>query len=104
VSESQQQTMREVVLPLAVVIGLIVNALLVGTAWGRLGQRLDTNEALDAAQGSRIEKVEERVQTLRDTLRDLTRDRLEDRKEFDKLEDYTRGRVDRLPYHPPSRR
>jgi hypothetical protein len=105
VSETQQQTMREVVLPLAVVIGLIVNALLVGTAWGRLGQRLDTNDAVDASQTSRIEKSEERLQTLRDTVRDLSRDAQEDRKNFLQLEDYSRGRIDRLPYHsPPTRR
>lgn len=35
------QNAREVVLPLAMVIGLIANVLVVGVAWGRLGERLD---------------------------------------------------------------
>lgn len=91
---------KDIVLPLAVVIGLLANALLAGIAWGRIGQRMDTNEATDGRQNSQIEKLDERFMDLRDGVRDLTRDLVEDRRKFDGLEDYTRGRIDRLPYHP----
>lgn len=92
---------KDVVLPLAVVIGLIANALMIGVAWGRFGQRMDTYETIQSSHAGRIEKMEEREQALRDRVRDVERDNKEADRRFFLLDDYTRGRIDRLPYKPP---
>lgn len=96
---------KDIVLPLAVVVALITNALMIGVAWGRLGQRLDTLDSGQREQREALKDLGETDQAIKDRLRDLERDASEDRKDFQLLEDYTRGRIDRLPYHaPPARR
>ena len=92
---------KDIVLPLAVVVALITNALMVGIAWGRLGQRLDTLDTGQREHREAIQALQRQNQETRDRLRDLERDAIEDRKDFDFLEDYTRGRIDRLPYKAP---
>ena len=96
---------KDVVLPLAVVIGLIANALMIGVAWGRFSQRMDTYESVQSNHSTRIEKIEQREQDLRDRVRDVERDNKEADRRFMLFDDYTRGRIDRLPYKspPPSR-
>lgn len=96
----QPHPVKDIVLPLAVVIALIANALFVGVAWGRFTERQAINEALDSVQSASLKEHDKQLLDLRDAVRDLARDRAEDRKEFILLEDYTRGRIDRLPYHP----
>lgn len=104
-SETIPSPMKDVVLPLAVVLGLVGNALFVGIAWGKLTQRQDTQETRSLAQEKRLDSLSEQYQVLRDKVRDLDRDASEHREDFKLLEDYTRGRIDRLPYHaPPSTR
>lgn len=96
-----QHPVKDIVLPLAVVIGLIANALMIGIAWGRFSQRMDTYEGVQASQDQRITKTEEEVLRLRDRLRDAERDIDDGERRFLLLDDYTRGRVDRLPYKAP---
>lgn len=99
-----QNPMKDIVLPLAVVIGLVGNALFVGIAWGRLTMRQEAAETrLGSAEG-RLNGLADKHDALRDKVRDLERDAEEDRKDFRLLEDYTRGRIDRLPYNAPSSR
>lgn len=57
-----------------------------------------TNEQLEQAHDGTA------IQSLKDRIRDLERDAISDRKDFTLLEDYTRGRIDRLPFHPPATR
>lgn len=96
-----QHPVKDVVLPLAVVIGLLVNALMIGVAWGRFSQRMDTYEGIQATLEQRVTKAEEAALNLRDRMRDAERDIKEDQRRFLMLDDYTRGRVDRLPYKAP---
>ncbi len=93
---------KDIVLPLAVVIGLLANALMIGVAWGRFSQRMDTYEASQQRQDQRITKAEEGVLSLRDRMHDVERDIKEAERRFLLLDDYTRGRIDKLPYHAPS--
>jgi uncharacterized protein HemX len=97
-----QHPVKDVVLPLAVVVGLIANALVIGVAWGRFSQRMDTYEAAQVNHTRRIEKMEEKEQAMRDRVRDLERDAKESERRFWLLDDYTRGRIDRLPYKTPA--
>jgi hypothetical protein len=92
---------KDIVLPLAVVIGLLANALMIGIAWGRFSQRMDTYEGVQSSQELRITKTEEGALALRDRLRDAERDIKDGERRFLLLDDYTRGRVDRLPYKAP---
>lgn len=96
---------KDIVLPLAVVIGLIANALMIGVAWGRFSQRMDTYEKIQADLSGRVTKQEEKELALRDRVRDLERDVKDQDRRFWLFDDYTRGRIDRLPYKspPPSR-
>lgn len=96
---------KDIVLPLAVVIGLVGNALYVGSWGGRTGQRLDSIDQRLSEHSKELEKTSEVLSSIKERLRDLERDRDEDRRNFLLLEDYTRGRIDRLPYRaPPARR
>lgn len=92
---------KDIVLPLAVVITLCGNALLVGIAWGRFSQRMDTYEGVQTRQESRLTDQERENRTQGDRLRDLERDIKDGDRRFLLLDDYTRGRIDRLPYRPP---
>jgi hypothetical protein len=92
---------KDIVLPLAVVLTLVGNALYVGSWGGRTGQRLDSIDQRLAEHGLALERAADQLATIKDRLRDLERDRAEDRKDFLVLEDYTRGRIDRLPYRVP---
>jgi hypothetical protein len=99
-----EHPVREIVLPLVVVLGLIGNALIIGVAWGRFSQRMDTYESGQVEVKEKNRQQDEKIESQRDRLRDLERDAIEDRKTFNLFEDYARGRIDRLPYHPPPSR
>jgi hypothetical protein len=92
---------KDIVLPLAGVIALIANALLVGISWGRFSQRMETYEGVQTVLERRITKAEEQALELRDRVRDAERDIKDGDRRFLLLDDYTRGRVDRLPYKSP---
>lgn len=96
---------KDIVLPLAVVIGLVVNALVIGIAWGKFSYRIEINERAIAAheESSKQENSHQNqsIQSLRDRVHDLERDTTEHERRFLMLDDYTRGRIDRLPYKPP---
>jgi len=92
---------KDIVIPLAVVITLLANALLIGVAWGRFSQRMDTYEAAQQKQDARITQAEGAALALRDRMHDAERDIKEWERRFALFDDYTRGRIDRLPYHSP---
>jgi len=96
---------REIVLPLAIVIGLLGNALLIGVSWGRFTQRLDILDQRQEVQSGVLDGHGKAIQDTKDRVHDLERDIKEDERRFLLLDDYTRGRIDRLPYKapPPSR-
>lgn len=101
---SEGHPVKDIVLPLVVVLALVANALMVGISWGRFSQRLDTIDLLMGQQDRRVESLEKGAQDLRDRVHDVEREAIEDRKGFQGLENYTRGRIDRLPWHPPPAR
>lgn len=103
-TDTTEHPVREIVLPLAVAVGLIVNALMVGISWGRMGQRMDTIDQSQARQAETLKNVNESLQNLRDRVHDLERDAKDDRKDFDALDLFTRGRIERLPWHMPGPR
>lgn len=92
---------REVVLPLAVVMTLIGNALFVGVAWGKFSFRMDVTERSIATEQQRNTEQDRAIQALKDRAHDLERDRKEDIRNFLMLDNYTRGRIDHLPYKTP---
>lgn len=93
--------MKDIVLPLAVVITLIANALMVGIAWGKFSTRLEIVERHYNDERGRNTEQDRAIQALKDRAHDLERDTKEADKRFFMLDDYTRGRIDRLPYRPP---
>lgn len=92
---------KDIVLPLAVVIGLVGNALMIGVAWGRISSRVDVVERGYHDERSRNNDQDQGIQTLRDRMHDAERDIKEDQRRFLQLDDYTRGRIDRMPYKAP---
>jgi hypothetical protein len=92
---------KDIVLPLAVVITLLANALMIGVAWGRFSQRMENYEGVQTGLAQRITDAEKAALVMRDRMHDAERDIKEDQRRFYLLDDYTRGRVDRLPYKSP---
>lgn len=93
--------MKDNVLPLAVVITLIAYALLMGVAWGRITARQEQTEANISNEHATNLDQDRSLSAIRDRLHDAERDIKEDERRFSLLDDYTRGRIDRLPYKPP---
>jgi predicted nucleic acid-binding Zn-ribbon protein len=93
---------REIVLPLAVVLGLVANGILVGVAWGKLSTVVTVINENQTKQSDQLKELTVRVQGIGDRLHDVERDAEQDRRDFRTLEDYTRGRVDRLQYRAPA--
>lgn len=92
---------KDVVLPLAVVITLLANALMIGIAWGRFSQRMENYEGAAQKLESRVTGGESAIRSIQDRMHDAERDIKEDERRFGLLDDYTRGRIDRLPYKSP---
>lgn len=96
--ERQQQPVRDIVIPLVVVIGLIGNAWWGGVGWGKVNGKLDTimervmamQSQVSAVQGDaadldrRLFQLEGRLKQQEDSLRVFKM--------------YTKGRIARLPY------
>lgn len=92
---------KDIVIPLAVVIALLSNALLIGIAWGRITARVEQVENGVAVKHAKNQDQDHSILDLRDRMHDVERDAKEDQKRFQLFDDYTRGRIDRLPYKPP---
>jgi hypothetical protein len=92
---------KDIVIPLTVVIALLGNALMIGIAWGRFSQRMDGYDAAQQKLEARVTAGAEAGQDLRDRMRDAERDIKDAERRFLLLDDYTRGRIDRLPYKSP---
>lgn len=97
-----EHPVKDIVIPLAVVITLLANALLVGIAWGRITARVEQVEGAVAGEHNRNGDQDRALLELRDRMHDAERDIKEDERRFGLLDDYTRGRIDRLPYKAPS--
>lgn len=98
----ESHPVKDIVLPLAVVIGLVANALLIGIAWGRITARVEQVEATVTTALAKNLEQDRSITDFRDRMHDLERDVKEDERRFQLLDDYTRGRIDRLPYKAPS--
>jgi hypothetical protein len=96
-----EHPVKEIVLPLAVVMGLVGNALFIGISWGRVTQRLDIMDQKQDAQSSVIDSHSKSIQDVKDRVHDLERDMKENERRFMLLDDYTRGRIDKYPYKAP---
>jgi hypothetical protein len=96
-----EHPVKDIVIPLAVVIMLCANALLIGVAWGRITARVENVETGVAIEHQRNIEQDHSLVDLRDRMHDAERDIREGEKRFVLFDDYTRGRIDRLPYHPP---
>jgi len=92
---------KDIVIPLAVVLTLIANALLVGIAWGRITSRVEQVEGGVATEHQKNIDQDRDIINLRDRMHDTERDRKQDDDRFRLFDDYTRGRIDRLPYKAP---
>lgn len=96
-----EHPVKDIVIPLAVVIALLSNALLIGIAWGRITSRVEQVESGIAVEHAKNSDQDRSIGDLRDRMHDAERDLKEDEKRFQVFDDYTRGRIDRLPYKPP---
>lgn len=97
-----EHPVKDIVIPLAVVLGLLTNALLVGVAWGRITARVEQVESTVGAERQKNLDQDHGIADLRDRMHDAERDIKETDRRFGLLDDYTRGRIDRLPYKAPS--
>lgn len=96
-----QHPVKDIVLPLAVVIGLITNALFVGIAWGKINYRMEISEREIALQREVAKEQNREIESLKDRAHDIERDRKDDLRNFLILDNYTRGRIDHMPYKSP---
>ena len=95
---AERQPMRDIVIPLAVVIGLIGNAWWGGVGWGRVNGKLDTIvDSIRSTQGE--------VSQLRNDALEIDRklaaleSRMKQQEDaFRLFKMYTKGRIARLPY------
>lgn len=92
---------KDIVIPLAVVLTLILNALLVGIAWGRITARVEHAEVGITVEHEKNNEQDHQLLDLRDRMHDTERDIKESERRFGLLDDYTRGRIDRFPYKAP---
>lgn|GEM_PF-5589316 len=92
---------KDIVIPLAVVLTLIANALLVGIAWGKITSQVEQIKGGVISIEQKNTERDRAVTDLRDRMHDAERDIKEDERRFGLLDDYTRGRIDRLPYKSP---
>jgi hypothetical protein len=92
---------KDIVIPLAVVIALLSNALLIGIAWGRITARVEQVENGVAVEHAKNGDQDRALSDLKDRMHDVERDVKETDQRFRLFDDYTRGRIDRLPYKAP---
>lgn len=96
---TSEHPVREIVLPLAVVIGLIANAFWSGVGWGNVSSKLTT--VIDAmnAIGRRTDSLEHDVAELKVWQATQVKDDADRDRAFSQFKMYTKGRIARLPYH-----
>lgn len=92
---------KDIVLPLTVVVGLVVNAFFMGNVWGKISYRMDIMDFTLSEEKAKNSEQDKHLQALRDRTHDLERDNKDQDRRFLLLDDYTRGRIDRMPYKPP---
>ena len=97
--DSDQHPVKDIVLPLAVVIGLIGNAWWGGVGWGRVSNQLTTLIDQIASMNKRTERVETDVADLKAWRVAMDKDNAERERQFKLFRMYTKGRIARLPYH-----
>lgn len=89
---------REVVLPLAMVLALVGNAWWGGVGWGRVSSQLDQVLASMNDLRGRTSSVEQRLSEV-ESWRRMQEENLKQRdQEFRLFKMYTKGRIARLPY------
>ena len=97
--EKENHPVREIVLPLAVVIGLIANAFWSGVGWGQVSSKLTTLIDSVATMSKRTDNVEHDLAELKIWKATQAKEDAERDKAFGLLKMYTKGRIARLPYH-----
>jgi hypothetical protein len=96
-----EHPVKDIVIPLAVVIMLCANALLIGIAWGRITARVEQVATDVTTEHQKNDAQDRSILDLRDRMHDAERDLKENDRRFNLFDDYTRGRIDRLPYKAP---
>jgi len=89
---------REIVLPLAVVLGLIGNAWWGGLGWGRVSNQLEEVLASQKSVESRTGAIEIRMTDFETWRRVHEAEQIRRDQEFRLFKMYTKGRISRLPY------
>lgn len=89
---------RELAVPAAIVVGLLVQTAVFASGYGRLAERVDQVITRMDKQDALSQRVSELTVDLRVLLKDF--DRLE--REHRLLEDFVEGRIGDLPYRRPS--
>ena len=89
---------KEFMLPVAVVIGLLGNALFVGTAWGRYGERLDRIDTTLVEVNKKLVTADAADFDVRMKLAIIERDLDRLQTEHRLLKDFVEGRISHLPY------
>lgn len=92
---------KEIVMPLLTILLFVANAIGWGVTWGKVTTRVDVTEKLYIEANNKNLSQDLAIQSLKDRTHDLERDAKEDRKRFLLFDDYTRGRIQDLPYKPP---
>lgn len=89
---------REIVLPLAVVLGLVGNAWWGGMGWGKVSSQLDVVLTSLASLQGRTGAAESRLTELETWKRVHEKEQEKRDQEFRLFKLYTKGRIARLPY------
>lgn len=92
---------RDIVLPLITILAFGASAIGWGVTWGKVSTRVDITEKLYLEVRDENDAQNRDIQSLKDRTHDLERDAKEDRQRFMLLDDYTRGRIQDMPYKPP---
>jgi hypothetical protein len=92
---------RDIVLPLLTLIAFSASAIGWGVTWGKVSTRVDITEKLYTEVHDKNTAQDLTLQSLKDRTHDLERDLKEDRQRFMLFDDYTRGRIQDLPYRSP---
>lgn len=90
---------KDIVLPLAVVIGLVGNAWWGGVGWGKVSHQLDSLSDQITAMNQRTSHVESDVADLKLWRVSIDKDNAEMAVRLKLFRQYTKGRIARLPYH-----
>jgi hypothetical protein len=90
---------KDIVLPLGIVIGLVLNAWYGGNGWGRVSKQLETIDSKMGKMDQRADHLESDVLNLQKWQIETNKDNTARDVEFRLFRAYTKGRIARLPYH-----